>query len=251
MKKNLIGFLLCIVICVSMVGCTNAIPELSEEDMNMVTEYAAALLLKYNSNYEPRMLNPDKLAEEEKIQAQIDQDAARLAEREAQKAAAKDAEKTESSDSSEGGAEQISAPAYTDVADFIGLDGFSVSYNGVDYTQIYPQGGGELFFSVTATNNCELAVIRLYLVNDTNEDRDVNLLDMNLSFKASFNDGSFHRALSTLLEDDFAVYAGTVPAGGSVPLVLIVDLPKDEAVNVNSLTLYAKTADDTAKIPLQ
>ena len=249
MKKNMMAVLLILTICFSVTGCGNAIPEMSAEDMDMVTEYAAGLLLKYNSNYEPRLLNDQQLEEEQKIQAQIAEDAARLAAREAEKEAAKAREASDTSSDAQDGA-SIGSPEYTDVADFLGMEGFSVSYNGVEYTQKYPQDG-EVFFSITATTNCDLAVIRLFLVNETDEDRDVNLMEMEPKFKASFNDGSYHRALSTILDDDFSNYTGTVPARGSVPLVVIVDLPKDEAVNINTLSLYVKSGDLNAQIRLQ
>lgn len=50
-KRFCFLFIICIFIF-TMIGCGNEIPEMSEEESAMVSNYAATLLLKYDANYQ-------------------------------------------------------------------------------------------------------------------------------------------------------------------------------------------------------
>ena len=61
MKKALLGVAAAMMFCLC--GCsTDAIPDLSEEDMKQVEEYAAHLLLKHSANYEMTTVTMEELA---------------------------------------------------------------------------------------------------------------------------------------------------------------------------------------------
>ena len=79
MKKRLL-MIIAVVTMIFCCGCGNAIPDLSEEESAMVSEYAAGLLLKYDSEYETKFLNEKELEEQEAIQKKIEEEAARRAE---------------------------------------------------------------------------------------------------------------------------------------------------------------------------
>ena len=54
MKKKMICFVILISSCLLFTGCTQLTP-LSEEETNMVAEYIAMLMLKYDANYENKL----------------------------------------------------------------------------------------------------------------------------------------------------------------------------------------------------
>ena len=56
MKKKLVVMLCIMTMTLSLSGCGNAIPDMSEEESAMITEYAAGLLLKYDKNYSSRLV---------------------------------------------------------------------------------------------------------------------------------------------------------------------------------------------------
>ena len=69
-KRFCFLFIICIFIFI-MIGCGNEIPEMSEEESAMVSNYAATLLLKYDANYQTKLLNQEQLEKEEQMQKQI------------------------------------------------------------------------------------------------------------------------------------------------------------------------------------
>lgn len=244
-RKFVILSLICFMF--ALVGCGNEIPTLTEEDTVLVTHYAASLLLKYDEGYKTKVLNQEELEKEEALQLQIKEEAERLAAAEAEKEAKKQAEAAEKEKESSF-AEVVS---YTNPADFLGQEGFSVSYNGIEYLDQYPTDGDELFFAINASDHCKLAIIKLLVTNDSQEVKVFNALDTNARYKVSFNDGDYHSIMSTLLTDDFSVYKGEIQPGQSVETVLLAELKEEECVDVNACNLYIKYASDAIKIKLK
>lgn len=244
MKKRLFSIILIACLMLSVTGCGNAIPEMTDEQMTMVTEYAAALLLKYDTNYEPMLLNDERLAKEEDMQLQIAEEAERRAALEAEKEAAEQENAAQESGGAENGTESVQR---TDPAEFLELSGISVSCNGVEFLDTYPNDVDELFFAVSASEGCKLAVIHLQITNNNAEPYDVDLLNKNVKFKASFNGGEYHNTMLTMVEDDFSVYIGTLAPVESVDTVLVVDLKEEECNPVESVNLYIKYQGQSIK----
>lgn len=249
MKKRLFSITLIGCLMLVITGCGNAIPDMTDEQMTMVTEYAAAMLLKYDANYEPMLLNDERLAQEEEMQKKIQEEAERRAAIEAEKEAAKlEKENNEKENgSSSAGADSVEQ---IDPASFMELNGISISYNGVEFQDSYPNGGDDLFFSVTASEGCKLAVIHLDVINTGAQECDVDIFNKNARFKVSFNGGDYHSTMMTMLENDFTVYIGRLAPGEKAETVLLVDLNESECSRVDSLNLYMKYNGQTVKTAL-
>lgn len=246
MKKRLFSITLIGCLMLAVTGCGNAIPDMTDEQMTMVTEYAAALLLKYDTNYEPMLLNDERLAREEDMQFQIAEEAERRAALEAEKEAAKQ-EQENAEQESGGDGKSTESVERTDPAEFMELSGISISCNGVEFQDSYPDEGDELFFTVNASEGCRLAIIHLAITNHNAEACDVDILNKNARFKASFNGGEYHSTMTTMLENDFSFYVGTLAPGETVDTVLMVDLKEEECNPVESLNLYIKYQGQSIK----
>lgn len=255
MKKRLIlvivtaGSLL-----LSLTGCKSAIPELSEKDMTLVTEYAAGLLLKYDANYQSMLLNDERLAVEEELKNEAAEKAERQAAIEAAKAEKKEKEQ-EGAAESEGSPEEAGMPETepvesVDIAQFLELDQVSVAYNNVELKDSYPDNGGELYFSIHASEGCKLAVIHLTITNTGSADNNIDIFGKEARYKVSFNGGSYHNTMATLLENDFSMYAGMLGAGQTMDAVLLVDLKEEECGQLESINLSIKYNGETVKTPL-
>lgn len=244
-KRFCFLFIICIFIF-TMTGCGNEIPEMSEEESAMVSNYAATLLLKYDANYQTKLLNQEQLEKEEQMQKQIQEEADRLAALEAEKEAKKQEEQAKETE----GQSSVETVTYVDPAEFLSLDGISISYNGVEYLDQYPKDGEDLYFATTATEGCKLAVVHLSLSNQTAEVRTVDVFSTNARFKVSFNDGDYHSIMSTLFTEDFSVFNGELQPGESVDTVLLMELKEEDCVEVHALNLYIKCNDQTLKTKL-
>ena len=245
-KRFCFLFIICIFIF-TMIGCGNEIPEMSEEESAMVSNYAATLLLKYDANYQTKLLNQEQLEKEEQMQKQIQEEADRLAALEAEK----EAKKLEEQQAKESeGQSSVETVTYVDPAEFLGLDGISISYNGVEYFDQYPKDGEDLYFATTATEGCKLSVVHLGLSNQTAEVRTIDVFSTNARFKVSFNDGDYHSIMSTLFTEDFSVFNGELQPGECIDTVLLMELKEEDCVDVNALNLYIKCNDQTLKTKL-
>lgn len=243
MKKRLICIALICCMMLSVTGCGNAIPEMSEEQMTLVTEYAAALLLKYDSDYEPMLLDDEKLAAEEEMQKRIEEEAARME-------AAKDAsnqEKNQTEAENSVTEEEQKVAVSIDPAEFLELSGVSVSCNGVEFKDSYPDSGDDLFFAVTASEGCKLAVVHLEIVNTGNTESNIDIFNKNAKYKVSFNGGTYHNTMMTLLDNDFSMYVGTLSPGEKVDTILMVDLKEEECVSPATVDLYMKYNGEAIK----
>lgn len=246
MKKKWICIALICCMMLSVAGCGNAIPEMSDEQMTLVTEYAAALLLKYDSGYEPMLLDDEHLAAEEEMQKKIEEEAARMEALEAAKDAAKE-EKSQSETGNSGAEGERETTAFVDPAEFLELSGVSISCNGVEFKDSYPDGGDDLFFAVSASEGCKLAVVHLEIVNTGSTESSIDIFNKNAKYKLSFNGGTYHNAMVTLLENDFSMYAGTLAPGEKADTILMVDLKEEECVLPATIDLYMKYNGESIK----
>lgn len=246
MKKKWICIALICSMMLSVTGCGNAIPEMSDEQMTLVTEYAAALLLKYDSGYEPMLLDDEHLAAEEEMQKRIEEEAARMEALEAARDAAKQ-EESQSETENSGIEEEQEAAVVIDPADFLELSGVSISCNGVEFKYSYPDSGDDLYFAVTASKGCKLAVVHLEIINTGSTESNIDIFNKNAKYKVSFNGGTYHNVMMTMLENDFSMYVGTLAPGEKADTVLLVDLKEEECASPATIDLYMKYNGESIK----
>lgn len=245
MKKKIVCCSSAVLIGMALLtGCQNAIPEMNEEERNMVVNYAADMVQKYDRNH-PAKLQMLTLSQEE-------ENAREAAEEEAAKEqTAKGQEETDADDTSEQTEvidnTQEDAEATLDEA--IMYQGFHFSYEGYETRETYPAEGTELYFTMNATEGNELLILKFLADNQSESEEMLNLLDTGIRFKIQVN-GETKNALTTMLLNDFANYKDVVAGGESVNLVAICEIPKEQMDDIASLALIVKNEDETATISL-
>lgn len=249
MKKRLSFVLLAGSLILCLTGCKNAIPEMSEEEMGLVTEYAAGLLLKYDANYQTMLLDDEKLAAEEEARQKILEEAERRAAKEAAKAEQKAKEESERENGGDGnsGAQEEVPAAPVNIAQFLELEQISLSCNGIEFKDTYPDSGDELFFALNASPGCKLVILHMTLTNTGGSDSNIDIFNKEPRFKLSVNGGEYHSVMTTLLDNDFSIYAGTLAPGQSVDVVLVADIKEEECGQVNEVSLSIKYNGETVK----
>lgn len=140
------------------------------------------------------------------------------------------------------GDEESSAPAFTNVADFLGCDGFSIDYKRHSVSSSYPSQDdvsdpSQYFFVMDAADGSELLVLHFDAVNISGEAKELNTIDVGARYRIGINEGDVKGALTTMLLDDLSSFKGTVEPGEIVPLVLVRDIPEDISINSISLTM--------------
>lgn len=248
MKKiKFLTVLLSSCLVLSAVGCTSAIPELTETEQDMVTQYMADALLRHDANYQDMLLEEEELAialEEQREK----EEAARL---EAEEQERLEQEKIEESKPDD--IEVDVTPSYASIdsmAQASNLEGVEFEYLGYELTTQYPQAAeGELVFAMTPTEGNELLVLKFNMVNISGSDYTVDMIQVGTSYAIKINDGSYAPALTTLMENDLSTLGVTIPVESGKEVVLISEVPA--GTQLGSMLLYVRAADGNLEIELQ
>ena len=205
-------------------GCGAVMPDLTQEETDLISEYAVGVLLKYDKHHKSRLVDTtayDVAAEEvtEEISEEIPEE---------EPEPESPINDTEVIDVSQD--EATASPAT--IEEYYGIEDITFRYLGYDLTQSYPSGGSDenMFFSMDATEGSQLLVLRFMASNVSSADKTLNMIDCGAKFRISVNGGTAKSALTTMLLDDLQSYNDVIPAGSGVELVSIVEVPQSESV---------------------
>lgn len=273
MKKNKLSSLLMIGLCSAMlVGCskenqevvTEAVVETEERNMFGLTdsqqkvyaEYAAGVLMKYNAGSNMRVLEGKKLTQqEEKEQAVKEQEEKRAkaaAEYEANKNKGKkeNQSSSSSSNSSSSSAGGIGISYISDMATATGMDSFSITYDGYEIADSYPNSGEDVFLAMDAREGNLFLVTKYRVTNTGGQTENFNMFSKQAKFKVDLN-GERYRSQYTLLLDDLSMYKGDVEAGETIETILLFEIPEAAAANISDMVLSITVGDEVNSMQLQ
>ncbi len=234
-------------IALFMTGCASAIPELTTDEQDMVTQYMADILLKYDANYQEQLLEEEELAialEEQRAK----EEAARL---EAEEQERLEQEKIEESKPDD--IEIDVTPSYgsvSEMADAARIENVEFDYLGFEITDQYPKAGdGELVFAMTPTEGNELLIIKFNMSNVGGSDCEVDMIQTGTSYAVKINEGSYTPALTTLIENDLSTIGTVLPVESGMEVILISEVPV--GTQIDSMILYVRAQDGNMEIQLQ
>lgn len=234
-------------------GCAGE-AELSEEDTVRVAQYAADLVLKYDSNYKERLLTAEEQAEaKEKLRlaAERDEKLQELLEQKNNAKTNKDTGKAQSGTNNadaENGTQQ-EAILYG-VNDVIKAEGFTFQNNGYDVLDEYPEVSGDdndISMELTAASGKKLLIVKYGITNTTDTKAECNLFDKDISAKAVVNGNIYADSMITMLLNDFSTLKADIEPGNTYEAVLVFEIP-EESSNIESLELSMTVEGNTYNI---
>ena len=243
MKKGWIIGLPLIMTGIWLAGCGNAIPEMTMKQQELVVEFAASELLKYDVNYQSKLTAPEP--EQQPEEEQGEQPKEPLIEEETlPEEIIADTDVTIVDNTGTVEAQNIS------IADFLDLTGVEISYAGYETVDTYPEGEAkEAYFFMSATEGNKLLVLQFSALNVSGEELSIDLAKSQTRYKIILN-GTEKNALTTMLLNDMAYYQGTLAANESIELVLLCEIQDDQTEFIDTLQLKMKSVDDSATISL-
>lgn len=232
------------ILTLGLTGCV--IPttrELTEEQEEVITEYAAGLIKKYDKSFSEQLLTDEELeaaikaeeeekAKEERKQKLAEEYLAKVEANEKKKQeekAAKNKEKSEGNDAS--GESVVAGPVSLDgdaLETYFQTEGLSISYKGFDVVDSYPEGDSS-FFGVEADAGKKIVVVNLGISNNTGDDIFLDMFSEQNRYSLNVN-GVTIPSDSTVLLNDFSMYKDTVAAGSGIDTVLLFEVPQDSAI---------------------
>ncbi|MCI9651960.1 hypothetical protein [uncultured Acetatifactor sp.] len=243
-KKSVMTVLILAMLGLS--GCAeNQIPDVSEEEMRAIGEYVAYTMVKYDVGHGSRLMDLPPVEE-------MDEQAPVPTRSPEETVGMDPVDDTPVVDASgevvtdEG--QSIEEPSYS-AEEVMGLpEGVALSFAGQEICDSYPADSD--YFAVTATEGKKLLVLKFSLTNTLEQETSVDLLSSQTAYRISVDGGRAGRALSTMLPNDMAFYADTLPAGASAEAVLIVMVDADTAESISSVALHLKNESKSHTIQL-
>lgn len=279
MKKGKILSLLAISGAASMLltGCLDSMPELTENEETIISQYAAGLLLKYSPNYDYRLVSSrellDALTQEQLDKEQLTQEQTGETESEEQNEQA-DASSEVSSETGEEASEDSMSeplsndgteisditdtdntdgmeklrPADTDIAEMLGMDGVSIKYENFELCDKYPKDAGG--FSLAASKDKKLLVIHMKLENASQESKGCDFIQYEITGRLQINDGQRSKILNTMLGNDITSYMERVEGGENADIVAISEIGAidDDDIASLSMTLESNGGECSLKL---
>lgn len=240
MRKKVVTVLAAGLLILGLTGCgENQIPELTDEQMQLMGEYTAITLMKYDANQRSRLVDYTQLMPTPEPEA--------TPEPEHQEPTGMDPVDDTPVVGGPAGGDAAGAYAMEDVLEL--PEGMSVLYMGEALCHSYPEGDANSF-AVTASEGRQLLVLNFTIVNASGQEQTVDFLSLSPEFRLTVNGDYTRRTLPSILEDDLSVFEGTIPDMGSVPTVLVIEVDDKTAENLSSISLYLKNESKTCTIQL-
>lgn len=236
MSKRIVIALAAVMLVLCLAGCgENQIPNLTDEQVQVMGEFTAITLMRYDANHRSRLVDytlllatpePETTPEPTKEPSGMDP--------------VDDTPVINANGQTGAGASLEKALEFP--------EGVAVAYTGQALYDVYPEGEGD--FAIRATEGKKLLVLSFSVSNTTDQNQTLDLLGMDPVFRITVNGNYTRRALLTMLENDFATYMGTIPAGESMMTVLVIEVDSEMADNLTSISLYLKNDSKTCTIQL-
>lgn len=234
-------FLCGLIMAALVTGCGSTMPDLTQEETELISEYAVGVLLKYDKRHGSRLVDT---TEYDTAAAEVEEDIPEQTPEPEQENPADDTTVVDVSQDEEAEA----TPAT--IEEYYGIQGITFQYLGYDLTQSYPPSDDDsMVLAMDATVGTELLVLRFVAVNVSSADQSLNMLEHGAKFRVSVNGETGQNALSTMLLDDMQAYNGVIPAGYSAELVCIVEVPK--STSINTIELIMRGNGDNAVMILE
>lgn len=247
MKKGKIIGVLAISACM-LTGCIDSMPDMTEEQSELVAEYAADMLLKYSPNYHYRIADEEEVASAE-TEMETSQEEETMQE---ESQPSQDLSQTGSGETVSVGAEtSVEDGAEYDLAAFFGMDQFSIMYASCEVTDAYPNAESGVGFSVTAPQGYNLLVLHFDVENLGEEAAQCDLFDQISKVSVNVNDAGYVQALSTLLTNDLTTYMEDIPAGEVADAVVVVPVEQTDLDEIQTAVMQITTQDSVVNISLE
>lgn len=242
MKKA--NVLLCsVAAALLMTGCAT-VPDLTQTETELISEYAVGVLLKYDKGHGRKLVDTSGYETEE----ETEEPEPELPEEETPE----EPEPEETAgvvDVSQD--EEAAQPTLSSVEEYYGISNIMISYTGWEMTDSYPPQAEDAtpFFSMDASNGMQLLVLKFNAQNLTGEDQTLNMMSYGATFRVSVNGEASKGALATMLVNDMQTYDSVIPAGSSVDMVSIVEVP--QGTNPNTIDFILRGGEQDGTLHLQ
>lgn len=253
MKKNICRVLGILLAGVVLSGCNVDIPDLTEEESALITEYATNLIVKHSELSDRDLLSATELeigiqqeAEARELKIKADEIAEAYLNKDIAKIEAMDSKSADSESTSL--SQGVATPSYT-VSEFFEQNDFWVEYSSYELCDSYPDDDG-VFMAMDATPGHQLCVVKFQVQNVSASEQEFDMFSKKGRFTLLTGEGEKISAQSTMLLNDLSTYKGTIAANASEEMVLIFEVG-DNVSQMGTMQLIMKNGNGDNTITLE
>lgn len=239
MLKRILAFTLLGIGALVFTGC-GKVTDLTDEETQLIAEYSANLLLKYDAKYVDRIDEGEKDAKEmtSEEEEQITTEAAttETVTEEPKQGTDLNGGINQDNTSPE---ESAGAGRESDIAKIAGVEGVSITYDSYLITDHYPDSGDmEQLVNVQASEGYQLLVVRFKVAGEKEGVVDVSLADKGLEYRIVCNGTKAAVPMLTILPDDLGTLTTSIDNGQEQEAVLVFQLSDSVKEQLESIELY-------------
>lgn len=239
-KKSLLGAVF-LAGALVLTGCGEEPYELQDNEREIIVNYAAHMIAKYNvrqpEGYRYVYQQPDDESdseEEESLETQ-----GKETEEEQQPDRAQEDIASDSAETEGGGEEQ---PSVT-LSEALGLKNIQAVYTGAELTNRYD--------SVIPASGKKLMILHVTLQNRTKKARQCDILSLLPVFRAKVNGTQEVTSELTILPENLSTWEEKIPAGGSADTIILFQVDADEISSIDQLELKVTAGEKTSRVVFQ
>lgn len=257
MKKK--GLVLCAIsLCAALLCGCNQVMDLTDEETQLIAEYAADVLLQYDINYNDRIEAGNEQAEEmatEEMQENTeDATQEQTTEELTTEQSMTEGNMEQTEDETRGGVEDAridegsTVGSESNIGVIAGFSGVDITYQDYTITDKYPATDeqGEFIF-LEASEGYQLLVVRFSIENTTQEVVSVSLMDKELDYRVVCNGTKAAKPMLTILMDDLGTLETNVEPGIAQEAVLVFQISDSIQQELQTMDLYV-TYNDTENV---
>lgn len=216
-------------------GCGEAPYALTESEENIIVNYSAHVVAKFNTEQEQGLsyVNMDAVEEAETM-TEVQEDT---------EAPVSDVEEAALPEGAVAGEQTVQTASLNDI---FGTESISVAYEGVSLAADYVENS---YYAVDADPGKIFLVLTFAITNNGTEEAVFDNLAKIPSFEVNTADGVKASSELSVLLEDFATYQGNIPAGETQKAVLLFQIP-DTATGTPEFTLSVMMGGTSYQISL-
>lgn len=230
-KKSVIviGLLASALFC----GCGNTIPEMTQTQQNMITEYAVGTVLKYSASYDDKIICKDietVAGQEESIteSKSDDEEATAVEEIDVHENVTQEVILNEEKDVPTVSVNDVSNGM--SLSEFLSMDNFEIVFDEVEVCEAYSDAGeDEIAFELKAGVGKSLLVLKYSVTNKAGQEQTFDTLSKNIKAKVAVS-GNTKNVLLTMLDNDLLTSDAIMDANETRTFVIVSEIKAETEV---------------------
>lgn len=234
-------------------GCGAQIPDMTEEERKAISEYAAGLLLKYDTGQPSRLVDLEALEEDETtpeptqtpepgVQAEPETDRPIVPE---------NTQNPEEQPDEENETVETPQPEFWDSLESTLLlpDDVTLQLLGYEAVEVYKEEA-EGLQELKAEAGKKILVFRFCMTNNSDVKQQIDMLQDNIRYKVYVQEQLINGML-TMVGNDLTTYIGSIDANGSVELLLFAEVEEALLQEGAEIALEFVCQEKTARIVVE